>query len=181
MRGDANGEKGQTRVRNLRENIFVVIRELGGRLEKGAGNLHCSAFLIGVSGHPRESGGLRRMCCVSQTDSGTVWFAPSTALVSAHHSRTLLPLSHPAATGQAVPSRGPRLMRSARTRLRADTPLARARAAAGASPCLYGRSGRAGAPNWHRRRHGWVPRLPRTGGHRGGLRCFPDWKTEARG
>ena len=57
MRGDANGEKGQTRVRDLylRENIFVVIRELGGRLEKGAGNLHCSAFLIGVSGHPRES------------------------------------------------------------------------------------------------------------------------------
>lgn len=36
---------------DLRKNIFVVLRQLGCRLEKGASNLNSSAFLICVVGH----------------------------------------------------------------------------------------------------------------------------------
>jgi hypothetical protein len=39
------------RIPDLREDILVVVREFGGRLKKGTGHLHCSAFLVGEGGH----------------------------------------------------------------------------------------------------------------------------------
>lgn len=45
--GLRTGEKRPMQITDLREDVLVVVREFGGRLEKGAGHLHCSAFLVG--------------------------------------------------------------------------------------------------------------------------------------
>jgi len=38
----------------LRKDIFIIVRKLRGRLEKGSGHLYRSALFIGGVGHPHR-------------------------------------------------------------------------------------------------------------------------------